>query len=445
MKIMQVAPGYYPHPSGGTEAYVASLATHLDRSGEDVAIAAPSQDGQESAYIFGGIHVSRFQIGSTLDPQAVYGNGDPTAASHFGRLLDETHPDIVHLHAFSPATSLRTLREASFRGIPTVYTFHHPATTCLRSTLMRWGTEVCDGRIDPDRCAPCKLQSLGMPRALSEVVGRFPVPVGHSIAAKGLTGSLWTALRARELTELFQQCFAEYMACIDHIVLVADWVRPILLLNGVSPEKISLSRQALPFDPFTAEPTSSPIPADRRPVRLAMLTRATPVKGIGVILEAMRHIPNAEIQLDIFAVVQSNEDSAYLENVKRLSRQDPRIRFCSALAHHKVIDTLRQYHLLVIPSQWLEVAPLVILEAFAAGTPVLGSNRGGIAEMVRDGANGLLVQADSADEWAAALLRLIRERGLIDRLRAGIKRPRDMRDVAEDMVALYRTLLRNAA
>jgi glycosyltransferase involved in cell wall biosynthesis len=442
---MQVAPGYYPHPSGGTEAYVASLARQLDQSGEDVLIAAPTQDGQESAYMYGGIHVARFRIASTPDPKAVYGNGDPTAASHFGRLLDETHPDIVHLHAFSPATSLRALREASLRGIPTIYTFHHPATTCLRSTLMRWGTEVCDGRIDLDRCTACKLQSLGMPRLLSEIVGRVPIGVGKSIAASGFTGSLWTALRARELTVVFQQSFTEYMATVDHIVLVSEWVRPILLRNGVSPEKVSLSRQALPFAPFTVEPVDSQIPADRPPVRLAMLTRATPVKGVDVILEAMARIPEADIRLDIFAVVQSNEDSAYLENVKRLSRHDSRIRFCSALAHEKVVDTLRQYHLLVIPSQWLEVAPLVILEAFAAGTPVLGSNRGGIAEMVRDEANGLLVQADSADRWAAAFLRLTQEQGLIGRLRSGIKRPRDMHDVADDMVTLYRTLMRNSA
>jgi glycosyltransferase involved in cell wall biosynthesis len=441
MKIVHVSPGYYPHPSGGTEAYVASLAAHLNWSGHEVVIVAPSQDGHESVYLHEGISVRRFKIGKSQDPRTVYGIGDSVAASNFGHILDEVLPDIVHLHAFLPATSLGALREASHRGLRTVYTFHHPATTCLRSTLMRWGTEVCDGRIDLDRCTPCNLHASGMPRPFAEVTGHLPVVVGKAIAATGMTGSAWTALRTRELTDLHRRCFEEYMRLIDHIVLVAEWTRPILLRNGVPPDKISLSLQALPSVPFTTTRTSPQIPATEFPVRLAMLTRATPVKGIHVILDALERVPQADLRLDIFALVQSEEEAEYVQRLEQQSKHDPRIRFCSPLAHNDVVDTLRRYHLLVIPSQWLEVAPLVILEAFAAGTPVIGSNRGGIAELVQDETNGLLVGADCVDEWAASLDRLAREPGLIARLRSGIKPPRNMHDVASDMLALYGLLL----
>ncbi len=101
---------------------------------------------------------------------------------------------------------------------------------------------------------------------------------------------------------------------------------------------------------------------------------------------------------------------------------------------------LRDYDLLVVPSQWLETGPLVVLEAFAAGIPVLGSRLGGIAELVKDGENGILVEADSVAAWAAALNRLSRESELLRRLRSGVRPPRTMADVAEEMLALYHSI-----
>ena len=55
---------------------------------------------------------------------------------------------------------------------------------------------------------------------------------------------------------------------------------------------------------------------------------------------------------------------------------------------------LSRIDVLAVPSQWLETGPLVVLEAFAAGTPVIGSDLGGIRELVSDGRDGLLVPHD---------------------------------------------------
>jgi glycosyltransferase involved in cell wall biosynthesis len=62
---------------------------------------------------------------------------------------------------------------------------------------------------------------------------------------------------------------------------------------------------------------------------------------------------------------------------------------------------------LVVPSIWLENSPLVIHEAFMAGVPVVGARMGGIPELVADGVNGLLYQADSAASLEGALRRIL--------------------------------------
>ncbi|MDP9171223.1 MAG: glycosyltransferase, partial [Acidobacteriota bacterium] len=102
----------------------------------------------------------------------------------------------------------------------------------------------------------------------------------------------------------------------------------------------------------------------------------------------------------------------------------------------------REYDLLAVPSQWLETGPLVVLEAFAAGTPVLGSDLGGIAELVRDGVDGVLVKpAGSVAAWAQAMRRLCGQPELLIRLRAGIRPPRHTREVALEMMPVYRNAL----
>lgn len=85
-----------------------------------------------------------------------------------------------------------------------------------------------------------------------------------------------------------------------------------------------------------------------------------------------------------------------------------------------------------------------MLEAFAAATPVLGTRLGGIAELVSDQVDGLLIPPEDPGAWASAIAALVAAPERITRLRAGISPPRTMDDVARDMAALYETLLGDA-
>ena len=67
---------------------------------------------------------------------------------------------------------------------------------------------------------------------------------------------------------------------------------------------------------------------------------------------------------------------------------------------------LHDVDVLVVPSMWIENAPFIIREAFAAGVPVIASDLGGMAEMVRDGVDGLLFPPGDARSLAACLRRL---------------------------------------
>jgi glycosyltransferase involved in cell wall biosynthesis len=128
-----------------------------------------------------------------------------------------------------------------------------------------------------------------------------------------------------------------------------------------------------------------------------------------------------------------------------MSKDDSRIRFAGPLSRPQLPEFFASIDLLAVPSVWLETGPLVVLEALAHGVPVLGSKRGGIAELVQDGVNGLLVPVDTPAAWRDVLARLVREPLLVEQLRVEPPAVRTWAEVAEEMVVVYGAVTRARA
>src|SRR5262249_59119916 len=110
-----------------------------------------------------------------------------------------------------------------------------------------------------------------------------------------------------------------------------------------------------------------------------------------------------------------------------------------------VVDAMRPCNFVAVPSRCLETGPLVVLESFAAGTPVLGARLGGIAEIVTEGVDGVLVAPDNAAAWSSAISELAGNPDRASHLRAGVRPPRRMEAVAAEMVPLYQQVLADVA
>jgi len=173
------------------------------------------------------------------------------------------------------------------------------------------------------------------------------------------------------------------------------------------------------------------------PLRLVYVGRLHPTKGVQVVLRALAANRDLPVMLDVFGATQDADGAAYRAELLSLSAGDSRVLFRGPLPADRVVDTLAAYDATVVPSQWLETGPLTVLESFAAGTPVIGSNLGGICELVAHERDGLLVPHADTNQWRLALRRVADDRALLDRLRAGIQPPRSTDDVARDMAAVY--------
>ena len=438
MKTLHLPFCFYPDPVGGTEIYVESLAICLRKLEVDAEIAVPAPD--QRSYRYNDLTVHRFATG-TPSLADLYGLGDPVAAQSFAKVLESCAPDVVHLHSWTAGVSLRLLRTVKAAGIPVVFTYHTPTVSCVRGTLMRWGIEQCDGDLESAPCAACMLHGKGLSRAVSIAVASLPVAIGKGVGKLGLKGRLMTAVRASELMQLRKDAVKGLFEEADAIVAVCNWVYDLILRNGVDKSKLTISHHALRNSAELIHPTK-PRRADED-IRIAFLGRLAREKGIGILLEAMRRISSRRLKLDIFGIANDSEAEAVKRTV--VDAGDQRIRLLPPFANANAISELRGYDCLAVPSQWLETGPLVVLEAFAAGIPVIGSNLGGIAELVEHEKNGLLVEPASIEDWVAAFNRLLTEPGLLSRLRLGIAKGRTMEQVADEMLAVYRRLTPSVA
>lgn len=440
MKVLHVPFCYYPDPVGGTEVYVGALTACQAALGLTVSIAAPGSENAE--YIHEGSPVYRFAGAASLDLRDLYGTGDAVAAARFDEILQRTDPDIVHLHAFTSAVSLRLAEAVRRRNLPFLFTYHTPTVTCSRGTLLLWGKGICDGVMQAHRCAGCALHAHGVPKPAAWMLGRLPSWAGGRLGAAGFSGGAWTALEMSELIRLRHAAAQGLFKGSTRVIAVCGWVHDLLVRNGVAPEKITLCRQGLAYSAPPAVESASNMPA--LPVRIAFLGRLDRVKGVDVLIEALRTVPDLPVTLDIFAVCQGGLARGLKAALLARIGHDARMRFCDPLAPTEIVPRLRGYHALAVPSRWMETGPMVVYEAFAAGIPVIGSNLGGIAELVEHGTNGLLVEDSSAGSWAGVFRQFVEDRELLPKLRRGIGAVRTMRDVAGEMQPLYEAAIRRS-
>ena len=92
-------------------------------------------------------------------------------------------------------------------------------------------------------------------------------------------------------------------------------------------------------------------------------------------------------------------------------------RFVGPLARGEVLELFRAGDASLLSSAW-ENFPHTVVEALAVGTPVIATRTGGVAEVLDDDVNGLVVEPGDVAALSAAISRFFGEAGLADRLRA---------------------------
>jgi glycosyltransferase involved in cell wall biosynthesis len=143
-------------------------------------------------------------------------------------------------------------------------------------------------------------------------------------------------------------------------------------------------------------------------------------------------------RLEIRGPILDEPSRRFVAELQTILDSDMRVTFGPGVPGPDVPALLAGYDVLLCPSMWFENGPTIALEAMAAGTPVIASRVGNLAEIVVDDVNGQLVGAGNVAEWARAIARAAGAPAeTIDCWRRALTPPRTMDDVASDYLALY--------
>jgi glycosyltransferase involved in cell wall biosynthesis len=435
MKIVLPVHHFLPRYSAGAELYTLGLARWLRDHGhtvEVVGIESLDYESQTSALNvvqdqFEGLTVWRVEIKSTAADWWPYNYDNPQFGQWFADYLCQSKPDLIHFQA-GYLIGAAPLRAAVAARIPTVLTLHDYWFLCPRITLQRGDGSLCDSiPEDPAGCEWC----MGLQ-------GR-----SHRLAdqlTNGLAGQMATRFgllpEGRRRFGHRRSTLLKALAAPDVVIApsryLANRFAPFL-----APKSPHLSRYGLDLTRFREAAQR----AVGQTLRVGYTGQIARHKGVHLLVAAFRKLNagNREIELHIYGGLEAN--APYVEQLRRSAGGDPRIHFHGRFDNRLIPSMLAELDVHVVPSVWYENSPIAIMEAQAAGNPVITAALGGMAEMVRHEEDGLLFRPADADDLARQLQRLIDEPELLPRLRAGVKPPRAIEDEMLHLMEIYTGLI----
>ncbi|WP_119169282.1 glycosyltransferase family 4 protein [Algihabitans albus] len=360
MRVLLISNLFPPEVLGGAEIMVEALAEGLLELDCEVTVAALAADGAWRLERPSGLSaefVSGHPLGNDLLTTRrvrwrraawyLLGEVNLLARRRLGELMDKLQPDVVHtsnLTGFGP----QAMAAAAARGLPLVHTIQDYGLVCLRGTMFRGG-RPCSGQ-----CGDCRVGTT-LRRAGSQTA--------HSVV--GLSQHV-----------LEQHLENGYFQNSEEQAIVRTWH-----LEGVP--------QHLPL-PSEGAPRQRP-----DPVTFGYIGRLHPTKGIDRLIEAMRRLDADSARLVIGGTGNADLEADLKQQAAGLPVEF--LGWVDAKSFYPMIDAL------VVPSIWHEPLGMVAREAHWWGRPVLAARRGGLAEIVRHGTDGLLFDPDDPAEFACAL------------------------------------------
>jgi glycosyltransferase involved in cell wall biosynthesis len=331
----------------------------------------------------------------------------------FKDFLLAQQPDLVHIQhtIFLGYDVIRVIKNA-LPDVPIVYTLHEYVPICHRDGQMvrTFNSELCQEE-SPRRCNEC-----------------FPHISPQTFYMR-------------------KRFIQSHLALVDRFIAPTEYVRTRYVEWGIPAEKIQVEPQGMM--PITDRLPEEPETRPRN--RFAFFGQVNPYKGADVLLEAMEILgPDFDGHLTIYGANLEIQPIEFRERFDALFNPDTgTVKFAGAYERSRLASLMAGIDWVVVPSIWWETGPIVVMEAFQYGRPVICSDIGGMSEKVTDGVNGLHFRRRDPEHLAEVMQRAVDSPGLWDELRAGIPPdpPRWMADHVEILSDLYRRLLaeRNAA
>jgi glycosyltransferase involved in cell wall biosynthesis len=432
VKIVLPVHHFLPRYTAGAELYTYRLARWLRNHGHQVEVVAVEAVDHPvvgrldvTADIYDGFLVHRLRFNREAGAQ-YWEYDNPLIGEWFAQYLEHTHPDLVHFQA-GYLIGVAPLRAAVNAGVPVVLTLHDYWFICPRITLLRNDGALCHAvPDDPAVCAWCLQLDRRRFRLPEQATGGW---FGKVVLRAGLDIGT-DSIRARRAALLPALRLPDAVIVPSHFL--ASHVRAY-----VAADRLHVVRIGLDLSRFAGIERRN----DERILRIGCIGQIAPHKGVHLLIRAFRALRPKTQRLELHIYGGLTAHPAYVARLRRLAGSDDRIYFHGRVENVHIPDVLASLNVAVTPSIWYENSPIAILEAHAAGTPVVTAGIGGMAELVRDGVDGLHFRCNDSTDLARVLQRLIDDPDLLPRLRSGIRQPHSVDQEMSQLLNIYRQII----
>jgi len=278
--------------------------------------------------------------------------------------IQRHRPDIMHVHNTFPLLSPAVFHAAHAEGVPVVYTLHNFRLVCPAATLFREGTG----------CRDC---------------------LGRTVAWPGVAHACYQGSRLRTAGVaamlVLHKSLGTWATKVTRFIVMTEFARRLLREAAVVPDqRVVVKPHFVPTDPGIGSGGGG---------FALFVGRLAREKGLETLFAAWHEVGGLPLKVV--------GDGPLAPLVREASATQPSVEWLGQRSHAEVLELLGAATVLVFPSPWYETFGLVLIEAFARGTPVIAARAGGTAEIVEEGKSGLLFEPGDASELAGSLQRML--------------------------------------
>ncbi|HEU4929542.1 MAG TPA: glycosyltransferase family 4 protein [Candidatus Krumholzibacteria bacterium] len=236
----------------------------------------------------------------------------------------------------------------------------------------------------------------------------------------------------------------------DHFIAISRAKYDDMVSSGIPREQVSLIPNFVDVENLAARARAVDTARARRELQipadakvLVMAGRLVHTKRFDLFIKIAAETARRYRAHSVHALVVG--DGPQLENIRKLARDESAPATIHLLGYQRdVVPSLAMSDVVVFPSQHPEVLPMFLIEASAAGRPIVCSDIAANREIVVDGVTGRVLHGDVAD-YAQAVVELLEDEALAARFGAAghttaLERF-DQKHVAQETIAVYRRLL----
>ncbi|OLP20473.1 glycosyl transferase family 1 [Leptolyngbya sp. 'hensonii'] len=288
------------------------------------------------------------------------------------RLTEQTF-DVVHVHNFFPLISPAVFYAAQAVGVPVVLTLHNYRLMCANAYFFRAG-QVCE-----------------------DCMGKwFPWP---SLVHGCYRGRMASGVVATMLAT--HRALGTWTHQVDRYITLTEFTRRKFIQAGLPADKIVVKPNFVYPDPGLGQGGGH---------YALFVGRLSPEKGIGTLLTAWNQLGH-HLPLKVVG------EGPLAPQVMAAAAQNPAIEWLGPRSLAEVYTLLQGATCLVFPSEWYEGLPRIVIEAFAAGAPVVASNLGAMSTLIQPHQTGLHFQPRDATDLVTQIQFLLEHPALSQHIR----------------------------